>query len=40
MVTVKLRKGRNAVLLKITNRDAAYGFYLRLESPHQLEEVP
>jgi hypothetical protein len=39
-VTVKLRKGRNAVLLKIANADGRYGFYLRFESPQALEEVP
>jgi WD40 repeat protein len=40
LVRLRLAKGRNAILLKITNYDGAYGFYLRFESPHELKEVP
>jgi len=38
-VRVKLRKGRNAFLLKIANLGALYGFFFRIESPHELKAV-
>jgi WD40 repeat protein len=37
VVRVRLRKGRNRLLLKVTNTDGDYGFFLRLQSPEPLE---
>jgi hypothetical protein len=36
-VQVKLKKGTNAILLKIDNGDGAHGFYFTVESPEELK---
>jgi putative membrane-bound dehydrogenase-like protein len=38
-VTVKLKKGRNRLLLKINNGDGAHGFYLLLLAEEELKRV-
>ncbi len=38
-VSVRLRKGRNTILLKIASAGARNGFFLRLESTTELKAV-
>jgi hypothetical protein len=38
-VKVKLKKGRNEVLLKIVNGDGGHGFYLTVVSDQELKRV-
>jgi putative membrane-bound dehydrogenase-like protein len=38
-VTVKLKKGRNRLLLKITNGDGDHGFYLTILSEQELKRI-
>jgi putative heme-binding domain-containing protein len=38
-VKVKLKKGRNPLLLKITNGNGAHGFYLTLQAEQELKRV-
>jgi hypothetical protein len=37
VVKVKLKKGKNKVLLKIDNGDGAHGFYFSIESGEELK---
>jgi putative membrane-bound dehydrogenase-like protein len=39
VVKVKLKKGKNKILLKIDNGDGAHGFYFSVESPDELKRV-
>jgi putative membrane-bound dehydrogenase-like protein len=39
VVTVKLKKGRNKILLKIDNGNDPHGFYFTIESPEELKRV-
>lgn len=38
-VKVKLRKGKNSLLLKVTNGDGAYGFYLTILASEEMKRI-
>jgi hypothetical protein len=39
VVRVKLKKGKNAFLLKINNGDGAHGFYFTLTAEQEVKRV-
>lgn len=39
-VPIRLKKGRNTILLKVANGDGPHGFYLTIESSDELKEAP